>query len=117
MRPAMRDLHDNQTTPCPPWCEQIQCQEANPADRFHQRIEVVPVVHREVGGMAAADELAVVIFTSAAKADEVWIGLDLGEGVASITVSVESSKRVLGAVAAGTASVTDACQGIPPMAG
>ena len=110
---AMTYPRDDQTASCPPWCEQIQCQEANPADRFHQRIAVVPVVHRELGGMPTADQLAVVIFTSAAKADEVWVGLDLGEGVASITVSMESSGRLLRALAA----ATGASQGIPPIAG
>ena len=67
--------------------------------------------------MATADELAVVIFTSAAKADEVWIGLDLSEGVASITVSVESSERLLRALAPATVAATGAPQGIPPMVG
>lgn len=57
------------------------------------------------------------IFTRAAGPEEVWIGLDLGDGVASITVSVESSRRLLRALAAATSAATDAFQGIPPMAG
>lgn len=113
----MTDLRDDQITLCPLWCEQIQCREVNPADRFHQRIEVMPVVHRELGGTATAAELAAVIFASATKADEVWIGLDLGEGVASISVSIESSGRVLRALAAATVATTDVFRGIPPMAG
>lgn len=113
----MTDASNPLATPCPPWCEQIQCREDDPADRFHQRIEVVPVVHRQISGKTFADELAVVIFTSASGPDETWIGLDLGEGVASITVSVESSWRLLRALAAATAEGMGASQGIPPMAG
>lgn len=91
----MSDIPDTPTTPCPLWCEQTQCREADPADRYHQRLTVLPVVYREVGGTMAAAELAVVVFTSATANDDIWIGLDLGEEVTSITVSAESATRLL----------------------
>lgn len=94
----MSDIPDTPTTPCPPWCEQIQCREADPADRYHQRLVVLPVVYREVGGTMAAAELALVVFTSATANDDIWIGLDLGEDVASITVSAESATRLIRAL-------------------
>lgn len=103
--------------PCPPWCEQIQCREVDPADRFHQRLMTLPVVYRETGGMAAAAELAVVTFTSAVATDEAWIGFDLGEDVASITVSLGSATRLLRTFDDALRIVTGVRQGIPPMAG
>jgi len=83
--------NDQPTSPCPPWCDQVQCQETNPADRCHQRMAVVPAVFRESDGTAA--ELVVATFTSATVGDEVWVGLDLGEGLSNITISVESAGR------------------------
>ncbi|MFN3948468.1 DUF6907 domain-containing protein [Microbacterium sp.] len=89
----MSDNSDVDVTPCPPWCEQVQCQEMEPADRCHQRMAVVPVVFRDPDGMAAATELVVVTFTSATARDEVWVALNLGEGLSNITLSAESAVR------------------------
>lgn len=90
----MTDITDLPTTPCPPWCEYLQCREDNPADRYHQRFVVLPIVRRQRADVAVADELAVVLFTSATTSDDVWIGFDLGEGRASITLSIESAQRM-----------------------
>ena len=87
--------NDQPTSPCPPWCDQVQCQETNLADRCHQRMAVVPVVFRDSDGVAAVTELVVVTFTSANVRDDVWVGLDLGEGLANITISLESAERLI----------------------
>lgn len=46
---------------------------------------------RAVAEVATAN---VVLFTSAAQADEVWCALDLGEDAIDITVTLESAERL-----------------------
>ncbi len=90
----MTYVPDMRTTPCPPWCDQVQCQEPNPADRGHQRMAEVPVVFRKSDGTPAVTELVVVIFTSSSVRDEVWVAFNLGEGSANLTFSIESAERL-----------------------
>lgn len=80
--------------PYPSWCGQEQCQESNPGDGYHQRMAVAPGVFRKTHGTAVATDLVVVTFTSRTVREEVWVGLDLGEGSEKITLSDESAVRL-----------------------
>ena len=90
-------------TPCPAWCDRTQCQEADPADCYHQRVTLLPVVLRHVeplpsGNVTArpeAVEASVAVFTSALdETDEIWVAVEMGEYGRGITVTRESALRL-----------------------
>lgn len=91
------------TTPCPVWCDGVQCQEPLAADRYHQTGWIVPVILREYNrtadgalqSAAVSGDLNIAVFTSATDpSDEVWISFDEGHRHSSITVSLESAQRL-----------------------
>lgn len=95
-------------TPCPPWCESIQCHETDSRDRFHQRLCLVPVIVRHLDAAMATItlepvEACVTIFKNAVHDDELWVSIEVGDEGPGITVSRESAQRlhqVLGEVLA-----------------
>ena len=90
-----------EAVPCPPWCEQLQCQEPRAEDRFHQLARTVPVTLRRryptgtgVDARPGSAELNVVVFASATRPDETWGSIDVGEWSSTIAVTIESMRRV-----------------------
>jgi hypothetical protein len=91
----------HEASPCPPWCERLQCQEPRPEDRFHQLARTVPVTlrrrHPTGSGVDTRPEpavLNVVVFTRATAPDETWVSLDVGDWSSTIAVTLESMRRV-----------------------
>lgn len=101
----MTESEPYEPSPCRPWCEQLQCQEPRLEDRLHQLARTVPVTLRgrypAQGGVDARPEPAevnVVVFTSATRADETWVSLDVGDWSSTIAVTAESMRRVYAAL-------------------
>lgn len=97
----MTESEPYEASPCPPWCEQLQCQEPRPEDRLHQLARTVPVTLRRrysagsgVNARPEPAELNVVVFTSATAPDETWVSLDVGDWSSTIAVTLESMRRV-----------------------
>lgn len=94
-------------TPCPPWCDGVQCRQAMPEDRRHQAAEEFGVVREEVAYRdgqravyATGVDMHLVMFTNAvpkhdgASDDEIWFMLGAELFRDTFTLTVESAWRL-----------------------